>query len=206
MKRYVLGMTGASGQTIGLRVLQELAREAEVHLVVSSHAFFILREETGIDFSGEHISESQEKVRTHVGSRSVHLWDEHDMDAPAASGSYPVDAMLVVPCSMKTLAAVASGFADTLITRAADVTLKEGRRLVLSPRETPLSAIHLENMLKLARLGVRICPPVAAFYSAPQSIEDMVDFWAGKILDSLGVPHNAFRRWGAREPQKPPSL
>ena len=100
---------------------------------------------------------------------------------------------------MKTLSSVASGYAETLITRAADVCLKEGRRLVLSPREMPLSAVHLENMLKLARLGVRIAPPIPAFYQGPKSLEDMVNFVAGKILDSAGVPNNLYPRWGAGE-------
>jgi 4-hydroxy-3-polyprenylbenzoate decarboxylase len=104
--------------------------------------------------------------------------------------------MLVVPCSMKTLAGIANGYAHNLTERAADVTIKEGRPLLLSPREMPFSAIHLENMLKLARLGVKIAPPVPAFYQKPKRLDDIVDFVAGKILDSFGVSHDLFKRWG----------
>ena len=103
--------------------------------------------------------------------------------------------MFIVPCTMKTLSAIANGYAGSLIERAADVAIKEGRPLILSPRETPLSAIHLENMLKLARLGVRIVPPVAGFYSKPESIDDMIDFMAGKVLDQMRIDHDLYRRW-----------
>jgi len=119
-----------------------------------------------------------------------------NLSAPFASGSFRTDGMFIVPCSMKTLSGVANGYTENLIQRAADVTIKEGRRLVISPREMPFSAIHLENMLKLARLGVRIAPPVMGFYHKPRTIEDMVDFAAGKILDLMGIEHDIFRRWG----------
>ncbi len=118
-----------------------------------------------------------------------------DLAAPVSSGSFKTDGMFIVPCSMKTLSGVANGYTENLIQRAADVTIKEGRRLVMSPREMPFSAIHLENMLKLARLGVRIAPPVMGFYHGPKTIDDMVDFAAGKILDLMGIEHDIFRRW-----------
>jgi 4-hydroxy-3-polyprenylbenzoate decarboxylase len=118
------------------------------------------------------------------------------MWAPIASGSFKTDGMLIVPCSMKTLAGIASGYAHNLIERAADVTIKEGRRLLLSPREMPFSAIHLDNMLSLARLGVMIAPPVPAFYSHPEKIDDVVNFVVGKILDCMGIDHRLFPRWG----------
>jgi 4-hydroxy-3-polyprenylbenzoate decarboxylase len=117
------------------------------------------------------------------------------MYAPMASGSFQHDGMFVVPCSMKSLSAMAHGYAQTLFERAADVTLKEGRRLVISPRETPFSAIHLENMLKLARLGVKIVPPVIGFYHEPDKMEHIIDFISGKILDAMGFEHNLYKRW-----------
>jgi 4-hydroxy-3-polyprenylbenzoate decarboxylase len=117
------------------------------------------------------------------------------MEAPVASGSFMTNGMLVVPCTMKSLSGIANGYANNLIERAADVTIKEGRPLLLSPREMPFSAIHLENMLKLARLGVRIAPPVPAFYHGPKDLDGVIDFIVGKILDSFGVEHELFRRW-----------
>ncbi len=199
MKRYVMGMTGASGAVYTLAVLRELLRVAEVHLVASRYAFQVLREETGIDWSGGSEEEIRRRIQDYFSSDRITYWAEHRMDAPISSGSYPVDGMLVVPCSMKTLAGIASGYAASLVQRAADVTIKEGRPLLLSPREMPLSAIHLENMLNLARLGVKIVPPVPGFYHRPESIDDLVNFVAGKILDAMGVEHSLFRRWGVPE-------
>jgi 4-hydroxy-3-polyprenylbenzoate decarboxylase len=200
MKTYVLAMTGASGQVYGVRVLKELLKASEVHLIMSSTALAILKDETGMDWASETEAGTQRKVRERLATERVHYWSEHNMNAPVASGSFRTDGMLVVPCSMKTLAGIRGGYANTLIERAADVTLKEGRPLLLSPREMPLSAIHLENMLALARLGVRMAPPIPAFYHRPGSLDDMVDFVAGKILDAMGVEHSLFRRWGEGTP------
>jgi len=138
----------------------------------------------------------QEKVRAYAGSDNIMYYDEKDFHAPVASGSFRTDGMFVVPCSMKTLAGIAGGYANNLTERAADVAMKEGRPLVLSPRELPFSPIHLENMLKLARLGVRIAPPVIGFYHRPKGVDDIIDFIAGRILDAMGVEHRLFRRWG----------
>lgn len=199
MKRYVFGITGASGQAIGLRVLKELAREAEVHVLVSGGTFEIMKAETGVNLSAASEAAVTKKLRKELGTEDAHYWDERNFHAPVASGSFHTDGMLVVPCTMKTLAGVAGGYAETLIERAADVTLKEGRRLLLSPREMPFSAIHLENMLKLATLGVVIAPPVAGFYSKPKNLDDMVDFLAGKILDAMGVEHSIYLRWKGKK-------
>ena len=196
MKHYILAISGASGAVFGIRVLESIIRKSEVHLIISSQSFSIIRHETGIDWTGKIDAEVQEKIRAYFKSRRIHYYNETDLAAPLSSGSFITDGMLVVPCSMKTLSGIANGYANNLTERAADVTIKEGRPLLLAPREMPFSAIHLENMLKLARLGVKIAPPVPAFYQKPKKLDDVVDFVAGKILDSFGISHDLFKRWG----------
>lgn len=195
MKRYVFGISGASGPIIGIRVLRELLRSAEVYLIASSQSFSIICQETGIDWKAESDAGVEKKVRAFFATKRIHYCNEHNMAAPVSSGSFKTDGMFIVPCSMKTLSGVANGYTENLIQRAADVTLKEDRPLILCPREMPFSAIHLENMLKLARLGVKIAPPVPGFYHKPDSIDDIIDFIAGKILDSMGIGHNIYQRW-----------
>jgi 4-hydroxy-3-polyprenylbenzoate decarboxylase len=196
MKRYVVAITGATGPVIGLRVLRELARAAEAHVIISRQSFSIMRDEAGVDLSAETSGAVEKKIRKFAASKNVFYYDEGNFEAPVSSGSFRTDGMLVVPCSMKSLSGIANGYSNSLIERAADVTIKEGRPLLLVPREMPFSAIHLENMLKLARLGVKIAPPVMGFYHGPKTIDDMVDFVAGKILDLIGIEHEIFRRWG----------
>ncbi|MDA8097358.1 MAG: UbiX family flavin prenyltransferase [Desulforudis sp.] len=182
--RIVVAITGASGALYGVETLRQLTiHGVETHLVVSDAARFIIAQETG-EFTDD------------LPSLASYAYSEDDFAAPIASGSFRHDGMVIAPCSMKTLAAVATGYASNLIQRAADVTIKEGRKLVLLPRETPFSAIHLENMLKLARLGTVIMPPVPAFYNRPETIGDIVGFTVGRVLDQLGVAHNLIRRWG----------
>jgi len=197
MRKYVLAITGATGSVLGLRVLREIVKIAEVHLLISAQSFPIILQETGIDWHGDTEEDVRAKVRKSLYSEKVYYYHEMNLAAPVSSGSFKTDGMFIVPCSMKTLSGVAHGYTENLIQRSADVTIKEGRNLIISPREMPFSAIHLENMLKLARLGVRIVPPVMGFYHRPQTIEDMVDFAAGKILDLMGIEHDIFRRWGA---------
>ncbi len=216
MKRFVFAISGASGPIIGIRVLRELLRTSQIHLIISSQSFSIIKEETGIDWTikkgsrGHLLSDSPEakrgkgskltedKIRKHFKTDRLFFHEDTDMYAPIASGSFKTDGMLVVPCSMKTLSGIANGYANNLVERAADVTIKEGSPLLLSPREMPFSAIHLENMLKLAMIGVKIAPPVSAFYHKPKKIDDMVDFMAGKILDAMGIEHEIFKRWGSK--------
>jgi len=131
-----------------------------------------------------------------VDPEKLAVYGREEWFAPVASGSNPPDAMIICPCSMGTLAAIAQGLADNLIERAADVVLKEGRKLVLVPRETPFSAIHLENMLRLSRVGAVILPPSPGFYQHPQSVQDIVDFVVARVLDQIGVPHALMQRWG----------
>jgi 4-hydroxy-3-polyprenylbenzoate decarboxylase len=195
MKKYVFALTGATGPLLGIRVLREVVKTAEVHLLISSQAFPIIFQETGTDWRGDTEETVQARVRESLHSEKIYYYHEMDLAAPVSSGSFKTDGMFIVPCSMKTLSGVANGYTENLIQRAADVTIKEGRRLVMSPREMPFSAIHLENMLKLARLGVRIAPPVMGFYHGPKTIDDLVDFAAGKILDLMGIEHDIFKRW-----------
>jgi len=191
-----MAVTGASGAKIGLRTLEELLKGGhEVHMVISDAAFTIIEQETPLMVAGRQLGVIEETLRGLYGSKLLFLYPEKFLEAPIASGSFRTDGMFVVPCSMKTLSAIANGYASGLIERAADVTIKEGRKLVLAPREMPFSAIHLENMLKLARLGVVIAPPVAAFYYGPKNLDELIDFFAGKVLDAAGIEHNLFRRW-----------
>jgi len=196
MKSYIVAISGASGSIYGIRLLEELLHHSEkIHLCISPQAFLILKTETGIDWSGKTPVSIEKKIQKYYASKNIHFYSNNNLAAPIASGSFPAGGMFVVPCSMKTLAGIANGYAANLIERAADVTLKEGRKLILSPREMPFSAIHLENMLKLSRIGVTIAPPVPAFYQKPRNINDIVDFVIGKILDSAGLSHNLFTRW-----------
>ncbi len=198
-------MTGASGAIYGVRLLEVLAEQKiPVELVISDTAKIVMKEEMGIDYSpmsfphvlsGNPCPGSPIKAFGDDKKGTIRIHDFHDFTASIASGSYPVEGMVVIPCSMGTLGAIASGLSQNLIHRAADCTIKEGRKLILVPRETPLSAIHLENMLKLSRLGVRIVPPMPAFYAGQKSIQDLVDFVVGKILDQMGISHMLYPRW-----------
>jgi len=191
MTNLILAITGASGAPFGVAVLKELVKSATVHVIISSNTFPIISDETGFDWADH----TETKLRKHFGADNIYFYEDRNMEAPIASGSFKTDGMLIVPCSMKTLAGIANGYANNLIERAADVTLKEGRRLLVAPREMPFSAIHLENMLKLARLGVTIVPPVPAFYHHPENLGQMIDFITGKILDSFGISHELFKPW-----------
>lgn len=197
MKRIVVAITGASGVPYGVKLLQELVeKDCQVHLTISKAATTVLRHEMDIhvdlrDFSPEHIIGRQVK--------QIHYHYYDDISAPIASGTFPTDGMVIIPCSMSTLAGVASGLGNNLILRAADVTLKEGRKLVLVPRETPVGTIALENMVRVSRAGGCILPAMPGFYQGPQTVADMIDFVVGKVLDQLQVPHDLFRRWKGEE-------
>ena len=197
MKSFIAAITGASGSIYGIRLVEELLKSGVfVHLCVSHQSFFIIKTETGIDWTGSTGAETEKKIKKYFASKNLKFYSEQNLAASFSSGSFLTEGMFVVPCSMKTLSGIASGYANNLIERAADVMLKEGRRLILAPREMPFNAIHLENMLSLARLGVTIAPPVPAFYHNPENINDIVDFVVGKLLDSAGLKHDLFKRWG----------
>ena len=181
--RIIVGITGASGAAYGLRLIEVLNRQGcEVHCVVSKLGWQVLRHECG---AGEEI------IEPYV----YKLYDVNDLSACMASGSFLSDGMVIAPCSMRTLGMIANGIGDNLLTRAADVMIKEGRTLIITPRETPLNQMHLANMLRLAQAGVKILPACPGFYHRPQTIEQVIDMLVGKICDSLRIKHDLFPRW-----------
>lgn len=191
---WVIGFTGASGAVYGVRLVEYLlSRGHSLHLLITDAGWRVLGEELGWrggrrqDMLDEHFGALPGEYRYHP---------IQDVGAGPASGTYRTAGMVVVPCSMGTLSGIAHGASDNLLQRTADVMLKEGRKLILVPRETPLHAIHLSNMLTLAQLGARILPAMPAFYHKPSSLEDIVDFVVGKILDAMEIDHELFRRWG----------
>lgn len=193
-KRLVVGITGASGSIYGIRLIETLLDlEYNVHLVISNAGWRVLKEEMDWDVTNRD-AVLEEKFGNRAGSLIYH--PVSDIGASIASGSYLADGMIIMPCSMGTLSSIAQGSSDNLMSRAADVMMKEGRTLILVPRETPLHAIHLENMLKLSRLGVRMIPAMPAFYYKPQTMDELILFLVGKVLDSLRIPHQLFTRWG----------
>jgi len=182
VRRITVAISGASGAIYAIRLLEALGeKKVETHLILSEWAYVTIKAETN------YLPEEVKKLASY--SYAV-----KDLTAPLTSGSFLIEGMVVIPCSMKTLAAIACGYADNLISRAADITIKEGRKLILVPRETPLDAIHLENMLKLSRLGVVILPPMPAFYIKPSTIDDLVNHTIGKVLDQLGIHNNLYQR------------
>lgn len=181
--KIVVGISGGSGAIYGISVLKALKElGVETHLVVTTMGEQVAKQECGVTLE-------------ELKSLATYYHDNKNFFAPIASGSYKVDGMVVVPCSMKTLSAVANGYSDSLLTRACDVTIKERRRLVLVTRETPLSPVHLENMLKLSRMGVTIFPPAPGFYSNPKTIEETVIQITGRILEQLGIENSLAYRW-----------
>ncbi len=195
LKPYVVAITGASGAVYGIRLVEVLAELGnEIALTISTSAKTVIREEHGIDL-GDLQKPDLAKLFKSSSLERIHYYFHGDFTSPIASGSYPTLGMFVVPCSTTTLGRIAGGISQTLVERAAECTIKEGRKLVLVPRETPLSAIHLENMLKLARLGVRIVPAMPGFYAGLKTVDEMIDFVVGKALDQFEIPHALYRRW-----------
>ncbi len=200
-KTICLALTGASGMPYGIRLLECLLREGHhVQLLYSSVAQIVAQQE--MDFAlPARPDDAAAFFRARFGDQpgTLAVYGREQWFAPVASGSNPPDVMVVCPCTMGTLAAISQGLASNLIERAADVALKEGRKLVLVPRETPFSAIHLENMLRLVRAGAVILPPNPGFYNHPQQISDLIDFVVARILDQIGINHSLIQRWGAED-------
>jgi 4-hydroxy-3-polyprenylbenzoate decarboxylase len=198
--RFIVAITGASGALYAVRTLAALLeRGCRVDLVISDVGRRLLRDELGEEAAGEGLVQYlAEKYGADVGQGSLVLHSPRDLGAPIASGSRPTDGMVIVPCSMKTLAAVAHGLSRNLIERAADVVLKERRRLVVVPRETPMSLPQLRNMVACAEAGAMILPAMPAFYQLPRTLDDLADFMAGRILAGLGVDHDLYPVWTGR--------
>ncbi|WP_434633914.1 flavin prenyltransferase UbiX [Chromobacterium sp. CV08] len=197
-KTVTVALTGASGLPYGLRLIETLlAAGVRVWVLYSQAAQVVAKQEMQLTLPSRPAEMKAWLLERYPAPPELlEVYGREEWFAPAASGSNPPDAMVVCPCSMGTLAAIRHGMSDNLIERAADVCIKERRTLVLVPRETPLSAIHLENMLDLARLGVVILPPSPGFYTHPESVDDMVDFVVSRILDQLGVAQTLTPRWG----------
>ena len=190
--RLVVAITGGSGVVYAIKTLEVLQNlKIETHLIVSR-------------WGERNISIETDKTLDYVKSLATNYYNNDNMAAATSSGSFKYDGMLIVPCSMKTLSSVANGYEDNLISRSAGVCLKESRRLVIVPRETPLSKIHLANMIKLAETGVVLLPAMPGFYHKPKSIDDLVTHIVGKILDQFAIEHNIFRRWGGGESTSQP--
>ncbi len=195
MPSYVIGISGASGAIYGVTLLEYLLKKKQkVYLILSPSARLIIRDELGREWGGKYPDTFEILSKIYSGSPLVYC-DENDMMAPVASGSVPTEGMVIAPCSMKTLAGIAHGFSSNLIGRAADVTLKEGRPLILIPRETPLHHIHLKNMLTVAEMGATLLPAMPAFYNHPKSIDDLVRFIVSRTLDLMGVVNDLSPRW-----------
>jgi 4-hydroxy-3-polyprenylbenzoate decarboxylase len=181
--KIVIGFSGASGIIYGIRLIEILhSINIETYLIIS-------------EWAKKNIEIETDKTLEYVKSLSSVNYDNSRLDASVSSGSFLHDGMVIVPCSMKSLSSIANGYDDTLISRAASVTLKESRKLIIVPRETPLSRIHLENMLKLQQAGAIILPAMPGFYHKPSTIEEIVDHLVGKILDQLNIKHDLFKRW-----------
>ena len=201
---FTVAITGASGSIYAQRTLVHMAASGvveRINLIMSDAAVTVARVEMGVDLRSSEVQTVNEWIGLPRHSRLIHLHRLDNIAAKPSSGSHPQQGMVVVPCSMGTLGAIASGAGTNLIHRAADVTLKESRRLVLVPRETPYNAIHLENMLRLSRAGAHIIPASPGFYHRPQTIDELVDHLVFRILDHLGVPHSQATQWAGLKDQ-----
>lgn len=189
MKKIVIGITGASGSIYAKILIEELLKRGiYTHVICTENGKKVMKYETSLD-----IDEWMEALKEKYSH--VKLEDINNLFSGVASGSFKFDAVVILPCSMGTLAEISNGLAKNLLCRVADVALKENRKLVIVPRETPLNAIHLENMLKLSRLGVTILPAIPGFYHKPETLEDLVNFVVGKILDNLSIENTLFKKW-----------
>lgn len=191
MTDFIVGITGASGSIYGIRLIEELLKKNHfINVVITDAGKEVMKEEIG-----EEDITSLMKKRNAKLMNNIKVWENNDFEAPFMSGSNAFDAVIIIPCSVGKLAAIANGISNNLLERAADVALKENKQLILVIRETPLSLIHLENMVKIARAGAKILPAMPAFYHHPQSVDDIVNFVVGKVLNLLNIKHKLFRPW-----------
>jgi 4-hydroxy-3-polyprenylbenzoate decarboxylase len=202
---FTVAITGASGSFYAQRTLVHMAASGvveRINLIISTAATTVARVELGVDLRESDVKTVNRWIGLPENSRLIHLHRLDNMAAKPSSGSHPQEGMVIVPCSMGTIGAIASGAGTNLIHRAADVTLKESRKLVIVPRETPYNAIHLENMLRLSRAGAHIIPASPGFYHRPQTIEALVDHLVFRILDHLGIPHSLVTQWQGLKEQR----
>jgi 4-hydroxy-3-polyprenylbenzoate decarboxylase len=196
MRKVVVGITGASGVVYGVRLINTLAELGnEVNLVVSNSGKDVLENEMDVEYQKNPILFRDSMLRLLCHRENIRYYEIDDMKAPIASGSYRTEGMVIIPCTMATAASIAAGTSRNLIERAADVALKEGRQLVIVPREAPLSTIHLKNLLSLSQCGVKIMPAMPGFYNKPSSVDDLIDFVVGKTLDLMGIDNDIYKRW-----------
>ncbi len=196
MKKIIVGITGASGSIYFLRLMENLIKEnMSIYVVASEQGKNVLKYETGVEL------ETQIEVWKKTNNE-IYLEDNDNLFSPIASGSFGCDKMIIVPCSMSTLAEISNGITKTLLIRSADVMIKERKKLVLVPRETPLSSIHLENMLKLSNIGVTILQATPGFYNFPKTMDDLINFVVGKALDSLEINNESYIRWESKNEKK----
>lgn len=208
MRRFIIGITGASGSIFGIRLIEELLkRDYKIYIIITEMGKLIMERElninlyTGIESKKEiknnllkYLIKKTKIIKRNLKEK-IEYFPINQIDSPISSGSFFTEGMAIVPCSMSTLSGIAQARSINLLERAADVNLKEGRPLLLAPREMPLNALHLENMLKLSRLGVIIAPPIPGFYNDPHNLDDLVNFVVGKIMDSLKISNSLFTRW-----------
>ena len=202
---FTVAITGASGSIYAQRTLVHMAASGvveRINLIISTAATTVARVELGVDLRESDVKTVNQWIGLPENSRLIHLHRLDNMAAKPSSGSHPQEGMVIVPCSMGTIGAIASGAGTNLIHRAADVTLKESRKLVIVPRETPYNALHLENMLRLSRAGAHIIPASPGFYHRPQTIEALVDHLVFRILDHLGIPHSQVTQWQGLKEQR----
>lgn len=187
MLKFLIGITGASGSIYGIRLIEELIYKGhEINLVITPAGRQVIKEEMGDLFIEEFLSKYKKEIK---------VWDEYDFSAPFISGSNTIDYEIIIPCSMGKLSAIANGISRNILERTADVVLKERKQLILVLRETPLNIIHLENMLRAAKAGALIVPAMPAFYHKPETIDDIVNFLVGKVLNLIGIKHSLFKKW-----------
>lgn len=195
VKPLIIAITGASGALYAQRLIRFLTQKKyPLHLIFSDNGRIVWQNELG-EAVPQGVKEQEKLFRERYQAENLFCHGIRDLSAPVSSGSFLTAGMVVIPCTMGTLSGIANGSSDNLIERAADVVLKEGRKLVIVPRETPLNAIHLANMLKLSQAGAKMIPAMPAFYQQPRTLEDLADFIAGKVLDGLEIEHDLFRRW-----------
>lgn len=195
MSKILVAISGASGVNLGVKLANEIAKTSECHVIISHNAKLVLSKEEEISLEDNNKSSEIFQIYKNL-KNTAKIYDDSDISASLASGSFGIKASIIAPCSINTLAKIHAGFADTLITRAAAVALKERRKLILGVREMPFSTIALEQMAKLSSMGVIIAPPVLGYYADIKSVEDMENFIIGKWLDALGIENQIYKRWG----------